>query len=91
MTSLAKVLGYILHQTVVHDSSLVQENQMIKGVEDFRSGLMDGEQDTGTSIGNFLQHLTELNSVETIQTGGWLLQWGKHKMRTPSQHRDTPR
>ena len=70
LRSLSKIGWDVRHSTLVHDLALVEQDEVIKRGEDLGIGLMNGKQDAGPSVGNFLQHVAQLNSTEAIQTTG---------------------
>ena len=73
MCSLGKVGNNVLlsvtsHRSLVHYSTLVQQNQVIKRVEDLRRRLVDGKQHTSTCIRDLLENLTQLDSRKRVET-----------------------
>mmetsp|Transcript_28344 Transcript_28344/g.65734 ORF Transcript_28344/g.65734 Transcript_28344/m.65734 type:complete len:211 (+) Transcript_28344:1704-2336(+) len=66
------VLGEVIRNSadcsLVHDTALVHENQVVKGVENFGCGLMDGKEHTGTGIGDLLEDLAKLHSREGVKS-----------------------
>ena len=74
MAAFSEVPRDVLDGTLVHDPTLVHQNQTIEGIEDFTRRLMDSEQYGGPCVGNLFQHLAELDGTETVKSGRWLVQ-----------------
>ena len=64
LTSIGEEGGHITHFALVHDSALVQQDEMVERIEDFGCRLMDGEQDRRAGIGHLFEGLDKLNGAE---------------------------
>jgi hypothetical protein len=51
---------------MVHETTPVQQEQVIKRVKDLTSRLVNGKEDRSTSVGHFFEHLTQLSGTEGI-------------------------
>ncbi len=68
MSALAKVGWYFSDGSLIHDTSLIHQDDMVKSVKDLRRWLMDGEQNTRSSVSHLFQNLTKLYRTKRVQS-----------------------
>ena len=67
MPTAGKEIGNSSNRSLVHDTTLVHENQMIKGLKYLTGRLVDCEKNTRSGICDFFQDLTQLNRRKTVE------------------------
>lgn len=68
MLTKLKVLRNLGYGSLIHDATLVHQNQVVKGVEYFRRRLMNRKQNACARVRNLLENLAQLDRGVAIQT-----------------------
>ena len=62
------------HGSLIHDTTFIHQNQIIKRFENIGRRLVDRKEHTSACIRNLFQYLTQLNRRITIQSTGGFVQ-----------------
>ena len=62
------------HGSLIHDTTFIHQNQIIKRFENIGRRLVDRKEHTGACVRNLFQYLTQLNRRITIQSTGGFVQ-----------------